>query len=72
MYESMATTTKITAVSRVALKLKDNFYTVEFSEERAIPDAEGVNIEEERKILFDDVNAIVDSQCEEIIRTFTK
>ena len=70
MYESMAKVTKITATSRVALSIKNNYYTVEYSEERTIPDVDGVDIEEERKILFDDVNTIVDSQCEDIIKTF--
>lgn len=70
MYESKATVTKITATSRVALKVHDNYYTVEYSEERSIPDVDGVNIEAERQILFDDVNALVDAQCEDIIQTF--
>ena len=70
MYESKAITTKITATSRVAIKIKDNYYTTEYSEERTIPDVEGVDIEEERRLLFDDVNSIVDSQCEDIIKTF--
>lgn len=70
MYESKAVVTKITATSRVAIKIKDNFYTTEYSEERTIPEVEGVDIDTERKILFDDVNTIVDSQCEEILKTF--
>lgn len=70
MYESKAKVTKITATSRIAIKIKDNYYTTEYSEERTIPDVEDVDIDAERKILFDDVNAIVDSQCEEIIKTF--
>lgn len=70
MYESKAKVTKITATSRMAIKIKDNYYTTEYSEERTIPDVEGIDIETERKILFDDVNTIVDSQCEEIIKTF--
>lgn len=71
-YESKAKVTKITATSRVALKVKDNFYTVEYSEERTIPDVEDVNIDAERRLLFDDVNAIVDEQAEDIIKTFQK
>lgn len=71
-YESKAKVTKITATSRVALKVKDNFYTVEYSEERTIPDVEDINIDAERRLLFDDVNAIVDEQAEDIIKTFQK
>ena len=67
-----AITTKITATSRVAIKLKDNYYTVEYSEERSVPEFENVNMEEEREALFNDVNTIVDNQCEEIIKAFSK
>ena len=69
-YESKAVVTNIKATSRVAIKIRDNFYTVEYTEERAIPDVDGVNIEEEQNILFDSVNAIVDAQAEDIIKTF--
>ena len=71
-YISKAVPTKISATSRVAIKIKDNFYTVEYSEERTIPDIEGVSMETERSILFNDVNAVVDEQAEEIIKTFRK
>lgn len=69
-YESKAVVTNIKATSRVAIKVRDNFYTVEYSEERAIPDVEGVDLEQEQNILFDSVNAIVDAQAEDIIKTF--
>ena len=71
-YEVKGISTKITATSRVAIKLKDNYYTVECSEERSIPDVEGVDIEKERQALFDDVNATVDMQIEDIYNTFKK
>lgn len=67
-YTSKAIVTKISATSRVAIKVRDNFYTVEYSEERAIPDVEGIDIEAERVALFDAVNAIVDAQADDIIR----
>lgn len=69
-YESKAVVTNIKATSRVAIKVRDNFYTVEYSEERAIPNVEGVDLEQEQNILFDSVNAIVDAQAEDIIKTF--
>lgn len=69
-YQSKATVTNIKATSRVAIKIRDNFYTVEYTEERAIPDIDGVDIEQEQNILFDSVNSIVDSQAEDIIKTF--
>ena len=67
-YTSKAIVTKISATSRVAIKVRDNFYTVEYSEERAIPDVDGIDIEAERVALFDAVNAIVDAQADDIIR----
>ena len=70
-YESKATVTKISATSRVAIRLKDNYYTVEYSEERTIPDVDGVIIKEERAALFDAVNAVVDAQAEDIVRSFS-
>ena len=71
-YEVKGISTKITATSRVAIKIKDNYYTVECSEERSIPDVEGVDIEKERQALFDDVNSTVDMQIEDIYNTFNK
>ena len=71
-YEVKGVPTKITATSRVAIKIKDNYYTVECSEERSIPDVEGVNVEAERQALFDSINATVDGQIEDIYNTFTK
>ena len=71
-YEVKGVTTKITATSRVAIKIRDNYYTVECSEERSIPDVEGVDIEKERQALFDDVNSTVDMQIEDIYNTFKK
>lgn len=71
-YEVKAKTTKINAVSRVAIKIRDNFYTVEYSEERTIPDVDGVILKEERAALFDAVNAVVDAQAEDIVRSFNK
>lgn len=71
-YSVKAKTTKINAVSRVAIKIKDNYYTVEYSEERSIPDTDDVNLEAERAALFDDVNSVIDSQAEDIVRSFSK
>ncbi len=71
-YESKAITTQIRATSRASVKVRDNFYTVEYSEERTIPDVEGVNLEEERKALWDCVNNECDNQIEDIIKSFAK
>jgi hypothetical protein len=71
-YESKAIVTKINATSRVAIKIRDNYYTVEYSEERSIPDVDGIDVEQERLLLFDAVNSVVDAQAEDIIKTFQK
>lgn len=67
-YIPKAITTEISATSRVAIKVRDNFYTIEYTEKRAVPNAEGVDVQAEREALFDAVNYIVDTQAEDIIR----
>lgn len=70
-YEAKAVTTQIKATSRIAIKIRDNYYTIEYSEERSIPtDLPTVDIELERQALWDDVNDIVDSQAEDVIKAF--
>ena len=69
-YISKAVVTEISATSRVAIKVRDNYYTVEYAEKRTIPDVEGIDVEAERTILFDAVNGIVDAQADDILRTF--
>ena len=66
-YESKAITTQIKATSRVSAKIFDDFYTLEFSEERTIPDVEGVDLDKEREKLWDDVNYSVDVQMQDTI-----
>ena len=69
-YESKAKITTIRATSRASIKIRDNFYTFEYGEERTIPDIEGVDIESERLALWEDANAEVDNQIEETLRIF--
>ena len=71
-YESKAIIKTIKATSRASVKVGESYYTVEYSEERIIPDIEGVNIEAERQLLWDDVNAECDNQIEDILKTFKK
>ena len=71
-YESKAIITKISATSRVAIKIRDNYYTVEYAEERSIPETPDIDMEKEKQILFGSVNAVVDEQAEEILKTFRK
>ena len=70
-YVSQAKTTTIKATSRASVKIRDNFFTVEYSEERIIPDIDDVNIESERAILWDVVNAECDTQVQEIKDAFS-
>lgn len=65
MYEQKAITTTIRATSRASVKIRDNFYTLEYCEERVIPDVEGVDLEAEKMILWDAVNSEVDKQIED-------
>ena len=71
-YESKAIIKTIKATSRASVKVGESYYTVEYSEERIIPDIEGVNIEAERQLLWDDVNAECDNQISDILKTFKK
>ena len=61
---------EISATSRVAIKIRDNYYTVEYTEKRSIPDVEGVNMDLERTDLWDTANSVVDEQAKEIMDNF--
>ena len=68
-YESKAIVKSITATSRASVKIGDSFYTIEYQEERVLP--EGLVDEEvaiERKILWDVVNGECDGQIEDIYK----
>lgn len=71
-YESKAQISAIKATSRAAIKVHDNYYTVEYTEERTLPTDIEFDIEKERAILWDTVNAEVDAQIEDIIKSFAK
>ena len=69
-YESKAIISSIKATSRASVKIGDSYYTMEYCEERIIPDDENINIEEERRLLWDTVNIEVDGQIEDALKTF--
>ena len=69
-YESKATTTAIRITSRASVKVGDNFYTIEYCEERSLP--EDANVEEERKLLWDTCNNECDYQIQEILEAYGK
>ena len=71
-YEPKGVISNIKATSRASVKVGESYFTVEYSEERVIPNIEGVDIEEERKALWDTVNAECDNQVVDIIKTYKK
>ena len=71
-YTSKAVTSKITATSRISLKINETFYTLEYTEERLIPAMEGIDIATERELLWDTVNAEVDKQAEDVQKMYKK
>lgn len=70
-YTSKAKVNVIRATSRASVKIRDNYFTVEYSEERVIPDDNTVDIEKERALLWDTVNAECDNQILDIKDSFT-
>ena len=68
----MAKTTIIKATSRASIKLTtrsgDQFYTIEYGEERSVEDND--NLESERAELWETCNGEVDRQIEEIMQMF--
>lgn len=69
-YSSKAITTAIRITSRASVKVQDNFYTVEYCEERSLP--EGANVEKERQILWDEANTECDNQIQDILKIYKK
>ena len=67
-YKQQAVTSKIAVSSRASVKIKDCYYTVEYSEERLIPEGVDVDIEKERQLLWDACNTEVDNQVEDILK----
>ena len=69
-YVSHTIPSKITATSRMAVKIRDNYYTIEATEERTIETVEGIDMDLEWTMLFDDLNDVVDMQLQDIVNTF--
>ncbi len=69
-YTSKARISKISATSRASVKIRDSYFTLEYTEERIIPDQYddgGVDIDAERALLWQTVNDQVDNQVNETI-----
>lgn len=71
---AQAVTTAIRFTSRASVKIGDNFYTVEACEERMIPEDKlyTIDMELERKDLWDTVNTECDNQIQDILQTFKR
>lgn len=65
-YECKGVIKSIKATSRTSIKKGNTFYTLEYCEERVIPETSDVDIEKERKALWDTVNTEVDNQIADI------
>ena len=68
-YQSKAVTTTIKVSSRASTKVKDNYYTIEYTEERTVPP--DADLQKERDLLWDEVNEQVDNRTLEIVKTFS-
>ena len=67
-YVPLGIPTKITALSRNSVKLKEDYYTFEAIEERTFPEnVTGIDLEKEWKAIFESVNSIVDFQYNETL-----
>ena len=65
-----AIVTVIKAISRASVKIGDSFYTLEYGEERTVP--EDADLTEERKALWDTCNSEVDLQIEDVLKLMKK
>ena len=72
-YKPQAETSTIKFTSRAAIKAKDNYFTIEATEERNVfPDMEGLDLEKEWEALCNSVNSIVDKQVDDIYEYMIK
>lgn len=68
-----AKTSSIRATSRASVKVGESYYTLEYSEERLIPEIpDTINLEEERAELWELCNSEVDKQILDILKTYHK
>ncbi len=69
-YKIVSITTSIKASSRMSVNIDKNYFTVEFTEERSVP--QNCDLEKEREALWDAVNEEVDNQIQTIYNVFKK
>ena len=74
-YESKGVVTEFGGHSRASVKIKESFYTFESSVQKNFPagtDLSKVDMEQEWKLLFEELNANVDDQIEETEKAYSK
>lgn len=70
-YKQQAKTIKISGTSKATIQIKNNYYSFSYSEERELPEDDSrVNIEKERELLWETLNAEVDKQIDEITQLY--
>ncbi len=71
-YVQQAKTVKISATSKATVQIKNNYYSFSYGEERELPEDDlRVNLDEERKLLWESLNAEVDKQIEEVVKLYS-
>lgn len=72
-YVQQAKTVKISGTSKATIQIGNNYFSFSYSEERELPiEQSEVNLEEEKKLLWDTLNAEVDKQLEEVSNAYKK
>lgn len=66
-YVSKAIPVEITASSRVSVKIKETYYTFEYSEKRSIENYDRVDMDQEREDLWNTCHGEVDKQVKELL-----
>lgn len=61
-------TTRIVATSRASVKIRDSYYTFEYTEERVVPEEFKGSLDDERDELWELCNSEVDRQIEDAIK----
>lgn len=70
-YVQQGKTIKISALSKATVQVKNNYYSFSYGEERELPDDQShVNLEKERELLWNSLNAEVDKQIEDILKIY--
>ena len=69
-YEPHTIPTKITVTSRCAVKIRDNYYTMEACLEKQVINPETANMDAEWTAAFEEVNVAVDQQIKDTIDSF--